>query len=385
MSQLDVDKMVYRLGVVGLGHWFEMIHRGLSKNNEVVLSKVVGTRKFSDKAEELRKLNISESNYFCIGEDPFIIPSGFFSSLDVMQISNPNKYHSSQTKQGLEEGLYVITEKTLATNKAEFDDLINFVKSGGYEEKVYLHLHYMHKLLTLNLPAMLEKIIPSHGKINSFSATFFEEANEADRMRSSWIFSPESGGIFMDWIHPYEILLFGAKAQKISLSKINTFIVNPEYDSKNPTGIESFVNVQGNNFTTNAKGVIRISKGLPHEAGLKRFVFSFESGSKLYLNFVGSQIEFNSDSRGSWQLVNEDHDQCRILDSGIPRGPATSELLVDDIIKLCKGGGPFIKIDDIIRIFEPQWDYQRMTKSQESIRDQNQIEMFMRNGLSGRM
>ncbi len=345
----------------------------------------MGTREFADKADELHKLNISKLNYFTVSKSLFIIPSGFFGDLDVMQISDPNKYHSSQTKQGLEKGLYVITEKTLATNEAEFENLINFVKSNGYEEKIYLHLHYMHKLLTLNLPSILEKITPDHGKINNFSATFFEEANEADRVRSSWIFSPDSGGIFMDWIHPYEILFFGAKAQKVSLSKVNTFIVNSEYDNKNPTGIESFVNVQGDNFITSATGVIRISKGLPHEAGLKRFIFSFESGSKLYLNFVGSQIEFNSDSRGSWQLVNEDHNQCLILDSGIPRGPATSELLVEDIIKLCKGNGPFIKIDNIVKIFEPQWDYQRMTKNQESIRDQNQIETFMRNGLSGRM
>lgn len=377
--------MVYRLGVVGLGHWFEMMHRGISKNNEITLTKVVGTRKFSQKAQELEKLNISESNYFTVGEDPFTIPTGFFENIDVMQISNPNKYHASQTKQGLENGLYVVTEKTLATNKAEFEELINFIRSKGYQERVYLHLHYMHKLLTLNLPSMLEKIIPKHGKINGFSATFFEEANESDRMRSSWIFSPDSGGIFMDWIHPYEILFFGAKAKTVSLKKVTNFIVNSGYDNKNPTGVESSVKVEGENFTNNAIGVIRIGKGLPHEAGLKRFILSFESGSKLYLNFVGSQIEFNSDSRGSWQLVNEDNSQCRILDSGIPRGLATSQLLVEDIIKLCNGKGPFIKIDDIVRIFEPQWEYRRMTQNQESIRDQTQIDLFMRSGLSGLM
>ena len=375
--------MVYKLGVVGLGHWFEMIHRGMSKNGELTLSKVVGTRKFQEKADELLKLNISQENYFTVGEDPFVIPTGFFKDLDVIQISNPNEFHSYQTRQGLENGKYVITEKTLATNKKDFDELIRFVKENGYQDKIYLHLHYLHKLLTLNLPSMLSKIVPEHGKINRFSATFFEESNEADRMRSSWIFSLDNGGIFMDWIHPYEILFFGAKAEKVSLSKVNNFIVNPEYDNQNPTGVEAFVTAQGENFTDAANGVIRISKGLPHEAGLKRFIFSFESGAKLYLNFVGSQIEFNSDSRGSWQLVNEDPNQCKILDSGIPKGPATSELLVEDIIRLCKGAGPSIKVDDIVKIFGLQWEYQEMAKMQDKISDPTKIGQFMHDGLSG--
>lgn len=377
--------MAYKLGVVGLGHWFEMIHHGLSKNNAIALKKVVGVRSFEQKERELSNLGITKNNYFAMGKDPFHIPDKFFSGLDVIQISNPNKYHSEQTKQALQKGKYVVTEKTFATNKKDFDKFIKFIKENNYENNVYLHLHYVHKLLTLNLSDILAKITPEHGKVKRFSGTFFEEANESDRKRSAWIFSLDSGGIFMDWVHPYEILFFGAKAQAVKLIDVNNFIVNKEYDSKNPTGVETFLTANGKNFCEDAKGAIRISKGLPHETTLKQFIFTMESGAKLHLNFVGSQLEFNSENRGNWQLSIDNKDSCKVVDYGVPKGPVTSELLVGDIIKLCQGKGPYIKLDDVTRIFEPQWQYQEMMKTKKNITSQKAIDNFMYDGFTGKV
>ncbi len=377
--------MAYKLGVVGLGHWFEMIHHGMSKNNSIILKKVVGVRSFEQKAQELSNLGITKSNYFTMDSGLIRLPEKFFTGLDVVQISNPNKYHSEQTKQALQKGKYVITEKAFATNKNDFDSFINFVKSNNYENNVYLHLHYVHKLLTLNLPDILAKIIPEHGKIKKFSGTFFEEANESDRKRSAWIFSLDSGGIFMDWIHPYEILFFGARAQTANLTNVNNYIVNKEYDNANPTGVEAFLIANGSNFCKDAKGVIRISKGLPHETTLKQFIFTMESGAKLHLNFVGSKIEFNSENRGNWQLSIDKKDSCKVVDYGVPKGPATSELLVDDIIKLCQGKGPYIKLDDVVRVFGPQWQYQDMIKKKKNITNPKAIENFMYDGFAGKI
>ncbi len=373
----------YKLGVVGLGHWFEMIHRAISKSDKVELLKAAGTRKFSEKSEELGRLGVPEKNYFTVASNKVDIPKEFFQGLDVVQISNPNKYHLAQTTQALNAGKYVITEKSLATNKADLESMIKFINSHGYQSKTYLHLHYMHKLLTINLPDMLTKIIPGHGRIKDFSATFFEEANETDRKRSAWLLSIENGGIFMDWIHPYEILFFGAGADKIKVQKANNFIVNKDYDKQNPTGVETFVKVSGKNFGPNSHGIIRISKGLPHETGLKRFVFNFESGTRLYLNFVGSQIEFNSNLRGNWQLVKETSSSCQVLDSGLPHGPSTSELLLADIIKLCEGRGPYLKMDDIRKVFDPQWQYQKLLEGSGNIDSQEEVNRFIHDGISG--
>ena len=374
--------MAYRLGVVGLGHWFEMMHKGISKSNQIVLSKVAGVRSFDEKREEMERIGIKEKDYFQIRDNLLYIPDEFFDELDIVQISDPNMYHSSQTRAALKKGLFVITEKTWATSAAEFDDFVKFVEDNGYQGNAYLHLHYLHKLLNLNLPAILERIVPKHGRITNFSATFFEEANEADMRRSSWMFSMENGGIFMDWIHPYEILFVGAKAEKIGIYRMGNFILNSDYDPSNPTGVEAFVNVSGRYFAENAKGVIRIGKGLPHETGLKRIVFMLESGKKLYLNFVGSQIEYNSDSRGDWRLVAESSESCDIIESGIPKGPLTSELLVKDILDMFSGGKPFLTLDMAIKIFGPQWDYQRLSREQKNISNQGETDRFIHEGLS---
>ncbi len=377
--------MVYKLGVVGLGHWFEMLHVGMLSDQKVRLKKVAGVRSFNEKKESLENLGISRSDYYQVGKNPNILPKKFLEDIDMVQISDPNKYHFAQTKQALEKDLYVITEKTWATNKKDFYEFIDFLKSNRYTDKAYLHLHYVHKLLTIKLPSILAMITPKHGRIEKFSATFFEEANEADRMRSGWIFGMESGGIFMDWIHPYEILFIGAKASEVRLHKANNFLVNQDYDKNNPTGVEAFVSAKGLNFAPDAKGVIRIGKGLPHNTGLKRFIFLFESGAKLYLNFVGSQIEYNSDNRGNWQFVKENEKSCKILSAEIPKGPLTSSMLMEDINKLLGGKGPSLKINDVIKIFGPQWEYQEKARKQGVIADRGNIERFIHEGISSNM
>ena len=191
--------MSYKLGAVGFGHWFERLYAGMVKTEQIKLAKVVGVSDLSTKSERLRLVGINKDNYYKMDPNG-PLPKEFFDDLDIVHISDPNKYHATQTIQSLKEGKLTITEKTWGVNKEEFYSVVDYIKQNNLEKNSYLHLHYLHKLLTIELDRVLEEIIKEHGKITGVSTTFFEPFREEDVRRSSWLFSMESGGLFMDWI-----------------------------------------------------------------------------------------------------------------------------------------------------------------------------------------
>jgi predicted dehydrogenase len=367
--------MMYNLGAVGFGHWFNRLYIGMEKSKELKLAKVAGVSSVEGKLDRLRSVGLSEREYYRI-DDGGSLPEDFYSNLDIVHISDPNKYHAEQTIDSLRKGKLTVTEKTWGVNRQEFDDVVKFIKENKMENRAYLHLHYLHKQLTLVLKDLLERYTSEYGKINKVSATFFEVEGEEDSRRRAWLFSKHSGGIFMDWIHPFEILYFGALAKSVKLEKLHLLEVKPEYDTENPTGVAAGLMINGRFFRKNTKGTIRVAKGTTQ--GLKTIRFYFDTGAYLDLEYVHSELEFNSNERGKWTLCKNG----RIIESGRPEGPDTSQIFANEILDMCRGKKAGLTLDEAAKLFEPQWLYQDMAKGMQLERSQDEINAFLSKGMA---
>ncbi len=365
--------MAYKLGAVGFGHWFERLYAGMTKTEQIRLVKVAGVSKLERKADRLKLVGISKDNYYKMDPDA-PLPKEFLDGLDIVHISDPNKYHARQTIQSLEEGKITITEKTLGVNKEEFYSVVRYIKENKLENKVYLHLHYLHKLLTVELENIIKRFEEEHGKIVGVSATFFESVREEDKRRSTWLFSMESGGLFMDWIHPFEILYRGAGASSVKLEGIDLYAINGDYDIENPTGIEARVAIEGRHFAEGAVGSIRIAKGALIDKKAVRFYL--ESGAHIELDYIDSDREATTGMRGCWTLAKDGVD----IITECPRGPDTSEFLIEDILKLSRGEPAGFGIDYMEKIFETQWQYQDIYKEKEFISSKEGVAGFIESG-----
>ena len=365
--------MPYRLGAVGFGHWFERLYAGMARTDLVRLAKVAGVSGIEGKAERLKLVGITKDNYYRM--DPTgPLPEEFFDGLDIVHISDPNKFHAMQTIQSLEAGKKTITEKAWGVNKEEFYSVVNYIRKNKLENSAYLHLHYLHKLLTVGLPGVLKRFEGEHGRITGVSATFFETLREEDKRRSGWLFSMENGGLFMDWIHPFEIFYSGTRASSVTLDDVSLYAIEKDYDQKNPTGIEARISLTGSHFTGSVTGSVRIAKGAPVNKKMVRLYL--ESGAYLELSYVGAEREASTGMRGCWSLVKNGVE----LVTECPRGPDTSDLLVGDVLRLARGEPTEFGIDYMEKVFETQWQYQDMQKGKELISSGEEVSKFIERG-----
>jgi predicted dehydrogenase len=371
--------MDYKLGVIGLGHWFDRLNVGIQKVGGLTLVKAVGTRSFEDKASLLEGFGITKEDYYLADSDG-TIPETFFKDIEVAHISDPNKFHAAQTKQALEHGKYSITEKSLATTQAEFEDISSFIKKNNFEDKFYLHLHYIHKQPTLALKAMLPDLVGKYGKIKNIDATFFEKETEEDARRK-WLFAPENGGIFMDWIHPFEIIYHSTDSTFGNITDLSLYAVKPSYDAINPSGVAATVALDGK-YSSNASANIRIAKGVKSSEDKKSIKITFESGTYAILNYVGSGTEFESNERGTIEIRDQNHN---IIETKRLTGPNSSEIFVEEILNLSKGRPMGLTLSQIAEIFKPQWEYQSIMKSKELIKNDSQVNSFIKKGLDSVM
>jgi predicted dehydrogenase len=370
-----------KLGVVGLGHWFNRLHVGMERKSGLKLTKVVGTRAFLEKAAELEHFGISKENYYTIRPNPSEpISPEFFEGIDVVQIANPNKFHASQTKQSLGAGKCTITEKTIGVTKEEFYDVLNYMDKNGCRDRAYMHLHYIHKQPVIEFSRLLPNLVEEYGKITSFSSTFFEAEREED-MHRKWLFSPENGGVFMDWVHPFEIMIHGASASFAGFEDLRLYILNSSYDESNPTGVGALVKLRGKYPDGNTVGAIRVGKGVKNDHAKKEAKIVFESGAYIKLRFVSSELEFNSEDRGSIELVKEKPSGNEFVFSRKLSGADTSELLIEDIMNLCKRKQTTLPISKATEIFEAQWEYQRLVADEKATRDASNLDAFIKSGL----
>ncbi len=366
-----------RLGVVGLGHWFAWLKAGVNSGEGLDLRKAVGTRPFADKAELLTSFGIDSSSYY-ISDASGSIPEDFFKDIDMVHISDPNRFHMLQAMESLRHGKKVIVEKTLATDEGQFRSIVNHIRDNGLEGSVYLHLHYIHKQPSIQLASELQGIVAREGKIRSISAAFFEETSEED-MRRTWLLDMANGGIFMDWVHPYEVIYYSTRCRFGALSSVRNLVVNESYSKEFPTGVESRVRLSGENFADGAAATIRVAKGVPAGKAARSIRILFESGKVLDMEFPGHDKEFSSPERGSLRFadtaVGQQMDQLT--------GSNTSELFVGDVIGLCRDGSHSgLKIGDIEEIFRPQWEYQRIYKSIGIESGNEEVGRFISDGIS---
>jgi predicted dehydrogenase len=370
--------MPYNMGIIGIGHWFERLYEGILKSEAITLKHAASASGYELKKEQLKRIGISEEDYYRIdGSNP--IPSAFFNGIDVVHISDPNEFHAEQTLQSLSNGKVTITEKTFGINRAEFEKVASYISKNKLENKAYLHLHYAHKLLTIYLPDMLEKFVNRYGKIVSSSATFFEAAPQEVHKRRLWLFSPNNGGLFMDWIHPFEVYYKGASATEMRITEATNYSVDHSYGTEHPTGVHAVISLKGNYFAHGAAAHIRIAKGIRPEYQKEMMRFIFEGDQCLDLSFMHSEVEFITNQRGMWEL--RDVVDGKVIDSACPRGPTSSDILVNDMVALCSGVNQGFSMADLKAIFDPQWQYQDKFASEAVVNEIARVNKFVKDGL----
>lgn len=369
--------MKYNLGVVGLGHWFSWLEKGIGERGSLNLIKAVGTKPFEEKKELLSSFKISEDNYYISGKNGEL-PNSFFEGLELVHISDPNKFHSLQAIESLKNNKHVIVEKTLATNEKEFNEIKSLIKKENLEDRIYLHLHYLHKQATIALLEALPGFVEKYGKIKSAYATFFEPVNGEDPKRT-WVLSPENGGIFMDWIHPFEVLYYTTGCSFGDIVEATDFAVNEDYDPHNPTGVRSLMQVNGKYYSDTAVAEISFAKGTGQDHAEKSIKLVFESGCYAIVGFPGHDAEFNDSwRRGALELFNENGEK---ISSSSLSGMNSSEIFISEVIDFCNGKHRGLNLDDISKIFKPQWDYQNTRDSRQLVRDKKDINIFLDRGL----
>lgn len=371
--------MEYSMGVVGIGHWFKRLEAGLQTVGGIKVTKALGTKPYEQKVEMLRSLGITPDSYYVIGSDG-TIPAPFFDGIEVVHISNPNEVHASQTMQSLSKGKKVVVEKSYAVNKREFDTFRKFVKEGGYDKSMYLHLHYLHKLPALMLKRSMKELIAKHGKITGIEATFFEKTDEEDTRRAGWLLEMKSGGLFMDWVHPFEVAYAASGTGFGKISDLKIYMTNSAYSEKDPSGVYAEVGLKGSKIAGGATIRVNIAKGVDPKYAKKSMVFKFEDGAYARLVFIGSGEE-SKENRGSFELGKVVGGRLVSESSEVTFGRASSEYFVKEIIKLCNGKRAGLSIGQISKVFRPQWDYQKTVQKQQLIKDPSQVILFLENGI----
>ena len=62
-------------------------------------------------------------------------------------------------------------------------------------------------------------------------------------------------------------------------------------------------------------------------------------------------------------------------------GPNSSEIFVEDILGFVNGENMGLTFKDIAKVFKPQWEYQKIVKSKELVKDSSAVEKFVQEGL----
>ena len=359
--------MTYNVGTVGLGHWARRF-RECVHNSPIRITKAVGTRAFEEKRHELETYSINKDRYFRIGAgDP--IPKEFFDGLDAVHIVSPNQFHMNQAKNSLENDKVTVVEKTFAVTKNDFADFADFVRRGGHDGIVTLHMHYLFKALTIQLGNMIDDLTKKYGKILSVSATFFEKSKEED-MRRSWIFGPENGGVILDWVHPISIVthVLGAKLYQCESSR--AFLTQAYNDTLNPTAAEVIFKAMGDRFTNGAPVTVRVGKGI--ETNFKRIRINFD-GAFVDATYMSTESEITTGKRGTIEIHGNDP---LLIEAS---GRLSYEHMIDEMVSMIFGNAPKMTVKQTSNIFEPVWMSQE--KVSGLIKDKNYVDKFVRSGL----
>ncbi|MFB6283814.1 MAG: hypothetical protein ABEK59_07770 [Halobacteria archaeon] len=369
--------MVYRIGIVGAGHWSKRLNKGIKKGTPFSIDKTVDVQTYEEKKELLTALDISRDNHYTI-EEAESISDEFYEDLDIVQIASPVEYHRNQTVEALEHDVFTITEKSYAANRDKFEEVLDYLSDRGKWGSSYLHLHYLKKLLTIQMPDVLSRMRERYGGIERAEATFIEQYSEEDRRRS-WLFSPSNGGVFLDWIHPIEVLASSCGAMFVDLVEGKPYLVSDRYTDEYMTAAYGDFKVEGEYFEDDARARIRVGKGFEQSnRKVLRLVFS-ESDPHAHVDFLyaDSEREFRSDYRGEWRWIEDGE----VVDQKYPEGPIPYKLLIQDL-ELAAEGEYDTKPEELVRrMYEPVWMFNDQVDISEPVRDEEEIQEFVRDAV----
>ncbi len=367
-------KVTYLLAASGLGHWVRRLQATLEeRGNQIKLYKAAGTRSYEARKDELERYGIPRERYFSINPSS-PLPEGFFEGVDIVYIASPNSFHKSQTEQSILRDKVTVTEKALAVKRKDFDEMVSLIRKKA-KNRFTLGLHYLTKALTVEFGKRLPSLVQSYGKVKSISATFFEETREEDARRE-WLFKPENGGIAMDWIHPISIISHTMKSSSMRLTQLDGYILQPLYDNVYPTGFSARYDVKGEYFSSSCEAIIRVGKGLDIAHKVMRVEFEEAAVDLIY---ISTDEEFTTGQRGEVKIAKKGGQEVEVLR---PKGPLSYEPMLEDMLRMINGKEPSLTIDDIVKIYEPEWQLQERIFSEEPVRDKNRIEIFIKEGLS---
>lgn len=365
--------MVYRIGIVGAGHWSKRLEMGIREGHPFEIHKTVDVLSYDEKQGLLEALDIQRDKHYRIQPgDP--LPEEFFEGIDVVQIASPIEYHRKQTMESLEQGKLTITEKSYGADQQEFGDVLDYLTENELWSRSYLHLHYLKKLLTMRMPEIVERVSREAGPVRRVEATFIEEYSKEDERRS-WLFHPRNGGVFLDWIHPIEVLAWAVDAEFTGLLDADGYLVNPSYTEDHPTAARARYSVDGEFFQDDAEATIRVGKGFRDGMTHKVMRYVFDD-SYLDFSYASSEQEFESEYRGEWAWKRWNDSSVEVLDSGRPTGPIPYRFLIREIHDAVTGDGTPLSEDVVRRMYEPVWMYNESGVLDDPVRDRDAVRSF---------
>jgi hypothetical protein len=357
--------MTHRIGIVGAGHWSKRLVKGI-EDHPFEVSKTVDVLSYDKKQALLEAIGVTRDSHYRIDpEDP--LPDGFFEDIDVVQVASPVEYHLSQTREALDRDKFVVTEKSYAADRNEFEDALSTL--DGRWDSSFLHLHYLNKVPTKVMPHVLERAVSQNGGVEHVEATFMEERSPEDAARA-WLFEPENGGVMLDWVHPVEVLGAACDA-RLTLDDASAYLVAPDYTDC-ATAARADFGISGDLFADDATATINVGKGFDDTH--KRMRFELDDDEYIDFVYADSETEFETDYRGEWVWRRDG----RVVESGKPTGPIPYEILIDEIEDALNGGGTWVNEDVLRRIYEPVWEYNEAVDITNPVEDSRAVEEFER-------
>jgi len=359
---------MHRIGIVGAGHWSKRLVKGIG-DDPFAVYKTVDVLSYDRKSELLEAIDVPRDRHYVIdADDP--LPEDFFEGVDVVQVASPVEYHLRQTREALERGKFVVTEKSCGANRSEFEKAIDLL--DGRWDSSFLHLHYLNKIPTKVMRPILERATAQSGGIEHVEATFIEETNEEDANRS-WLFEPDNGGVMLDWVHPIEVLAVACEAH-LSLEEATAYLSEPEYTDC-ATAARAEFGVDGDLFDDGASATVNVGKGLDDTH--KRMRFELSEVGHVDFVYAPSEVEFESDYRGEWAWKQDG----RVVKSGKPTGPIPYEILIDEVAQGLDGEGTWVNEERLRRVYEPVWDYNETVDITDPVTNEDAVERFRRDSV----
>lgn len=356
---------MHRIGIVGAGHWSKRLKKGLDPE-VFTIHKTVDVLSFDDKRDLLFDLGVSEDRHYRIDEgDP--LPTEFFEDIDVVQVASPVEFHLDQTVQALDEGRFTVTEKSYGSDREEFEAALDFMDDSDAWNRSYLHLHYLKKLLTIRMPDVLERAMEEHGPVERVEATFVEEYSREDAERG-WLFEPANGGVFLDWIHPLEVLVDATDA-RFRLRHGEGYRVEPDY-SRYPSAAHAVFDVEGTVYGDDAEADVRVGKGFPETRKLMKFVFE---DAEVEFRYADSETEFESPYRGEWRWTSDGE----VVDSGEPKGEIPYEIMAEELRHAVELGSTPMDEETLRAMYEPVWSFNEHVDLASPVEDPEEVSEFV--------